>query len=211
MQRLDLEVQPRNLGKIDDKRNVNQLRRDGWVPAVVYGHGEPIAIAIDEKILGKAIQTKAGINAIFNIKLGSQIDMSVIKEVQRDVFTRKPIHVDFQRIDAKETIEVTIPVHIFGEANGVKNQGGILDHIQRDVRIKCLPDDLIPSIDVVENFKFAHIISISKWCLTSEHFKQNATKTPPINWKTMATLSTLSNFWSNIHSSSTTIVQSILF
>lgn len=163
MLRLDLEVHPRDLGQRDQKKNVNQLRREGWIPAVVYGHGDPSAVVVNEKILNKAIHSKAGTSAIFNLKLGGQVAMSVIKEIQRDIFTQKPVHVDFQRIDAKEKIEVTIPVHLLGESNGVKNQGGILEHIQRELRIKCLPDDLVPSIDVdVSNLNIHQSIKVSE-------------------------------------------------
>ena len=148
MQKLDLEVVTRESLSPDAKKSSNQIRREGWVPGVLYGHGESVAVAVNAKIFSKAIHTEAGVNAIFTVKLGDKSDMSIIKEVQRNILTQQPIHVDFQRINVKDKIEVTIPIHLQGESNGVKNQGGVLEHMQREVRIKCLPADLIPSITV---------------------------------------------------------------
>ncbi len=148
MQKLDLEVQPREMKSTEGKKNPNQLRREGWIPGVLYGHGDPTPITVDAKTFNQAIHTKAGLNALFTVKVGSQSNLSIIKEVQRDIISRKPVHVDFQRIDVKEKLEVTVPVHPIGEAPGVKNQQGILEQIQRDIRIKCLPDDIPPSLDV---------------------------------------------------------------
>jgi len=161
MLRHDLEVQPRESAP-EIKKNPNALRRDGWVPAVLYGHGEPVPVIVPIKTLNKALHSEGGASAIFNVKLGDKSDMTVIKEIQRDIFTRQPIHVDFQRIDAKDKIEVTIPVHIKGESNGVKNQGGILEHIQREIQIKCFPADLISVIDVdVTNLNIHQAIKVS--------------------------------------------------
>lgn len=148
MQRLELEVKPRDLGEKDKKRNLNQLRSEGWIPGNLYGNGKPVDIAIEAKTFNKAIHTKAGANALFNVKYGSETSLSVIKEVQRHVWKHYPLHVDLQRINMKEKLTINIPTHIVGEAPGVKNSGGILEHITREVRVKCLPDDIPVSIDI---------------------------------------------------------------
>ena len=148
MQRVQLEVMPRDLGDNKVKRNLSQLRQEGWIPGVLYGHGEPVAIAVNDRDLTKAMSTKAGRNALFTIKLGAENALGIVKEVQRHIISHKPIHVDFQRINVKEKIDVNVPVHSAGEAPGVKNDGGILELITREVRVRCLPDDIPASLDV---------------------------------------------------------------
>jgi large subunit ribosomal protein L25 len=161
MQRIDLEVKPRDLGEKEVKRSISQLRKSGYIPGVVYGHGEPVHIVVDAKQFNKAIHGAAGTNALFTVIFGGKKDLSIIKEVQRDIFTRLPIHVDFLRINLKEKLEVTVPVHLVGECPGVKVGHGLLQHIQREIRIECLPDDIPASIDVdVTKLELHHSIKI---------------------------------------------------
>jgi large subunit ribosomal protein L25 len=160
MQKVELEVAPRTEETVAHK-SVNQLRREGLIPGVLYGHGDPVKIIVDAKTFHKATHGGAGTNALYTVKLGSQKDLSVIKEVQRDIITRKPIHIDFQRINIKEKLEMTIPVHTHGEAPGVKVSQGILQHIQREIRIKCLPDDIPGSIDIdISKLELHHSIKV---------------------------------------------------
>jgi len=162
MQKIDLEVQPRVLAsKKTAAVGVNQLRKSGLIPGVIYGHGDPLKIAVDAKTFNKAIHGSAGTNALFTVKLGSKKDLSIIKEVQRDIFTRQPIHVDFLRINLKEKLEVTVPIHLHGEAPGVKLSHGILQQITREVRIRCLPDDIPALIDLdVSKLELHHSIKV---------------------------------------------------
>ncbi|MCG3205398.1 MAG: 50S ribosomal protein L25 [Elusimicrobia bacterium] len=161
MQRIELEVKPRDLGDKNTKKNLTQLRQEGWIPGSLYGNGKPVEIAIDAKTFGKAIHTKAGTNALFNVKFGTETSLSVIKEVQRHVLKHNPIHVDFQRINTKEKLSLNIPTHVVGEAPGVKNSGGILEHITREVRVRCLPEDIPVSIDIdVSKLELGHGIKV---------------------------------------------------
>lgn len=161
MQRIDLEVKPRDLGEKDKKRNLNELRNEGWIPGTLYGNGKPVDISVDNRDFNKALHNQAGINALFNIKLGSETAVSVVKEIQRHVWKRNPIHVDFKRINMKETLTVNVPTHVVGEAPGVKNSGGILEHITREVRVRCLPDDIPASIDVdVTKLELGHGVKV---------------------------------------------------
>ena len=100
MQKVNLEVQERDA--VGKEINTSQLRKKGWVPGVVYGHGKPIKIAVNQKLFNKAIHTEAGIRALFNVKVGEKTSLGIIKELQRDIFTQEPIHVDFMRINVKE-------------------------------------------------------------------------------------------------------------
>lgn len=160
MQRVELELKPRDLGQ-KEKTNLNGLRSNGWIPAVVYGHGDPVKVAVESKAFRKATQTKAGTNALFTLKLGNETSLGVIKEIQRHLLKHFPIHVDFQRINVKEKLEISVPTHTVGEAPGVKNHGGILEHITREIRIRCLPDDIPASIDIdVSHLEVGHGIKV---------------------------------------------------
>jgi len=148
MQRITLEVKPRDLGKKEKKPTNYELRTSGWIPGIVYGHGAPVSICIDKKLFDKSIHAGAGLNALFDVKLGAETSLSIIKDVQRDIFTQEPIHIDFMRISVKEKITVNVPIHIKGEAKGVKLSGGILELIQREIQIRCFPDAILAHVEV---------------------------------------------------------------
>lgn len=136
---------------------LSALRKDGAIPAILYGGAKAkkakksdkgqTLIQINEKAFIKMLQ-KEGSNVLLEIKVGAEKTNAVIKEIQRDYVTRKLIHVDFQRVDMSKKLEVSVPVHLAGEAPGVKLHGGILEHITREVRVSCLPKDIPRQIDV---------------------------------------------------------------
>lgn len=161
MQRVELELKPRQVLETDKKLNLNQIRSTGWIPAILYGHGKPVKVAVESRAFRSATHTKAGTNALFTLKIGSETALGVIKEIQRHIIKHYPIHVDFQRINVKEKLEISVPVHTVGEAPGVKNQGGILEHITREIRIRCLPDDIPVSIDIdVSHLDVGHAVKV---------------------------------------------------
>jgi len=165
VQKVQLEIKTKDLVS-QEKLNNNRLRKDGWVPAVMYGHGDPMAIVIDAKLLNKAIHSEAGTNALFNLSLGGKGTLAIIKEIQRDIFTRLPIHIDFQRISEKEKIELNVAIHTKGEAKGVKEQGGILEHILRELHIRCLPENIPAFIEVdVTNLETHQGVKVSELVL----------------------------------------------
>ena len=151
MKTIELNVEKRSTtGK-------NEARRDrvaGKIPAVVYGAGKPnVAISVDRKALSDVFREGAGENAIFLLKLGSdQSRHAMIKEMQRDPVSRKPLHIDFVRVLMDVKITVKVPIEVTGVARGVKADGGILDLVTREVEIECLPTN-IPAhlvVDVTE-------------------------------------------------------------
>ncbi|MBV9079662.1 MAG: 50S ribosomal protein L25 [Elusimicrobia bacterium] len=148
MQRVELEVKARDLGdKV--KRNLSQLRAEGWIPGTLYGHGEAQDVAVNHRTLQKALHgNKAGLNALFTLKTPSETTLAVIKELQRHYLRQTPIHIDFQRINVKEKLDVSVPSHVIGESPGVKNDGGVLEQITREIRVRCLPDDIPATIDI---------------------------------------------------------------
>lgn len=170
MQTITVEAEKRDLvstGKL------KVLRKEGWVPAVVYGAHEgakgskkKVALTADllkiqEKPFLKSLGKHQTSNLIINLKVSDQSDNVIIKEIQKDVITRRLLHVDFQRISMTEKIEVKIPVHLIGEAPGVKLSGGILEHITREVSISALPKDIPDALNVdISNLQLGHGISL---------------------------------------------------
>lgn len=148
------------------KSGAREIRKEGNVPAVLYGKGtEPISLVINPSELKTALSTEAGENTLLEIKLkegeANIPKLSLLREIQYDYLTDKPIHFDFQALDVKQKITVAVPVHIEGRAKGVK-EGGILEEILREISVECLPTN-IPnsfSIDVTE-LEVGHSIHVS--------------------------------------------------
>ncbi|HYH09422.1 MAG TPA: 50S ribosomal protein L25 [Thermoanaerobaculia bacterium] len=133
------------------KEVAKKLRRDGKVPAVVYGgHREPVAITVDRKAVSELIQkSEHGIRSVFLLKMqgSDQQRHAMIKEVTIDPISRKMKHIDFVRVAMDEKVKVTVPVHVTGTAAGVK-EGGLLDFQVRELHLECLPGAIPDSIDV---------------------------------------------------------------
>lgn len=127
-----------------------QYRRDGLVPAVVYGHGqEPLSIVVDEKELQGFLRHHANI-AMLTVE-GATVDDNLgalLKETQRDPLSRDIISVDFQWVSMTEVVHLVVPVHLVGEAPGVKLEGGTLEQTLHEVSISCLPNAIPEAIEV---------------------------------------------------------------
>lgn len=150
MQIVSLEAQSRETGT---NGQLTSMRNQGWVPAVIYNEKDKLSekntlIKIHEKTFLKSLTGHKASNMILEIKLGSQNANVVIKEIQRDVLNDHLLHIDFKRISMNEKIEVNVPLHLTGEAPGVKLHGGILEHITREVRVFCLPANIPDVINV---------------------------------------------------------------
>ena len=148
MAEVTLEVSRR---ETTGKEVAKKLRRDGKVPAVVYGgHKDPVAIAVDRKSVSELIQkSEHGIRSIFLLKMtgSDQQRHAMIKEVTIDPLTRRMKHIDFVRVIMDEKVKVMVPVHITGTAIGVK-EGGLLDFQVRELHVECLPNAIPDAIDV---------------------------------------------------------------
>ena len=132
----------------------NEARRDrmaGRIPAVVYGAGKPnVPISVNKKALADLVREGAGENAIFLLKLAGsdQSRHAMIKEMQRDPLSRKPLHIDFVRVLMDVKITLKVAVEVVGIARGVKADQGILDLVTREIEIECLPTNIPASIAV---------------------------------------------------------------
>jgi large subunit ribosomal protein L25 len=163
MKNLVVDVQPRaQLGKNEARR----LRRAGRVPGIVYGARKTGAIPVtaDPKRILEILASDTGVNTIFELNLGGSEPRShvMIREYQVEPVKGRLIHADFVRIRMDEELEVDVPVQTTGEAAGVKLDGGILDHVTREVRVACLPGDIPERIDIdVTALKIGDSIRVS--------------------------------------------------
>src|SRR3989454_7453936 len=132
------------------KNAARRLRREGMVPAVIYGgKGENLAVAVDPKALHKVLRSEAGRNAILKLDIaGHGATNAILKGWQVDPIRESFLHADFYRIAMDVAIRVTVPIHVKGEARGVKVDGGILELIMRTVEVECLPGDIPERIEV---------------------------------------------------------------
>lgn len=136
------------------KNEARRMRRNGMIPAVVYGaYKEPVAVAIDPRRINAVIASAAGANTIFHLDIPDQENTPVmIVDYQVDPVKGTLLHADLKRIDLTKRIKVTVPVIVTGEPKGVKTQGGLLEVVTRTLEIECLPHE-IPSnftLDVTE-------------------------------------------------------------
>lgn len=132
------------------KNAARRLRREGFVPGIVYGgKGDNIAVAVDPKALQKVLRSEAGRNSILKLDIANAgATNAILKSWQVDPIKERFLHADFYRIAMDVAIRVTVPIHVTGEARGVKVDAGILELILREIEVECLPGDIPERIDV---------------------------------------------------------------
>jgi large subunit ribosomal protein L25 len=139
---------PATTFKPENKGDIKRLRREGKIPAVLYGHKEKTRqIYVDQKEFKRVLDTLKEETVIVNLKVGSKSYACVIKSLQQNPMSEELMHIDFQHIHKKEKVKATVPIHAVGEAPGVK-KGGIMDVHLHEVVVRCLPDALPSHIDV---------------------------------------------------------------
>jgi large subunit ribosomal protein L25 len=127
------------------------VRRAGKVPAVIYGHGrEPEALIVDAPALSRMLTGISAGSTVVDVTVDGRAPVkALIREIQRNPVRPADImHVDLYEIHADEKITVEVPVHLTGTADGVRNFGGVLDHILRTLELEVLPGDIPESIDL---------------------------------------------------------------
>jgi large subunit ribosomal protein L25 len=140
---LDAEIR-----EVGSKSSLENFRRQGKIPGVLYGKDiKPSSISVDSKAFISIIEAN-GANVVINLKMKDGQQAALIKELQRNVLTQAPMHIDFQAISLKETIEVMVPIHIEGVSDGVKNFGGLMEFMTREIRVSCLPTNIPQKISV---------------------------------------------------------------
>ncbi|HEY3217178.1 MAG TPA: 50S ribosomal protein L25 [Candidatus Eisenbacteria bacterium] len=131
------------------KGGARKARAGGKIPAVLYGHREPpMPVSVGAREFDLALREHRGGNPIVNLAVAGGEFTALIRDVQYDPLTHRILHLDFQHISLTETIEVRVGLRLVGTPVGVKDGGGILEHILRDVEVKCLPTAIPASIEV---------------------------------------------------------------
>lgn len=130
-----------------------RLRAEGKVPAVVYGlDGEPVPVTVDWRPLRAALITEAGLNVLIDLEIDGNVDLTIIKEIQRHPIRGDVLHVDFLRVSADAAIVVEVPIVLEGEAKLVTNEGGTVDqslfHLTVSAKPADIPNELV--VDVSE-------------------------------------------------------------
>jgi large subunit ribosomal protein L25 len=142
-----LEAQPRQAGNKNDARRV---RRAGRIPGVLYGAGkDSLPLTLDPRQVLRILHSQTGHNTIFDLALeGGERSKAMIVDWQYEPIKGALLHIDLKRIAMDRALTVKVPILLKGEAEGVKQQGGILEQILREVEIECLPADIPSSIEV---------------------------------------------------------------
>jgi len=132
------------------KNEARRLRARGMAPGVLYGAEQAaIPVAVSPKEVARILNSKAGHNTIFNVAVnGGENTPVMIVDWQNDPVKETLLHVDMKRIDLTQRIQVAVPVHMTGEPQGVKVQGGLFEVVTREVLIECLPDEIPESLTV---------------------------------------------------------------
>ena len=140
MEQIIVEAAPR---ETRGKNAARRLRVAGTVPAVLYGgKGGPLALQVNTKHLSAILRSASGHNTILTVKTQEGEHSAIVKEYQVDPVKGTLLHLDLLRVAMDVRMRVKVPVHVFGEAQGVKLQGGVFEMVTREVEIECLPADI---------------------------------------------------------------------
>lgn len=121
---------------------LKQMRREGWVPSVIYGRGtENKNLKVDAKAFTELLAHATSENILINLDLGGANQLAFLKDVQHDALSGKALHADFLAIDETTEITAQIPVHLTGEAAGVK-AGGLLEQLGHTLEVRCIASAL---------------------------------------------------------------------
>jgi large subunit ribosomal protein L25 len=132
------------------KNEARRLRAQGRIPAVVYGteKGKATEIAVDPKELMRILHSESGVNTLIGLQLDGTDTRVLVKEYQLDPIDHRLLHADFYKVAMDKMLTVTVPILLKGEARGVKQQGGIVDFVHREIEIECLPANIPENITV---------------------------------------------------------------
>src|SRR5262250_1945391 len=155
-----LEAQTREPGTKNEARRV---RRDGKIPAVVYGAGkESLPITVDPRVVTRILNSETGHNSIFDLSLNGEKTKAMIVDWQYEPIKGRLLHIDLKRIALDKVLRVSVPIFLVGEAVGVKQEGGIMEQMLRELEVECLPADIPSHIDAdVSELTFGKVLRVS--------------------------------------------------
>ncbi len=157
-----LEAQPRDPGT---KNRARRLRRDGKIPAVVYGAGQSsVPVTVDPRHVQRILNSTTGHNTIFDLALNSgEHTKAMIVDWQYEPIKGRLLHIDLLRVALDKVLKVSVPIVLKGEAAGVKEEGGILEHMLREVEIECLPADIPAFIEAdISHLRFGKVLRVAE-------------------------------------------------
>jgi large subunit ribosomal protein L25 len=155
-----LEAHAREAGTKNDARRV---RQDGKIPAVVYGAGkDSVSVSVDPRVVTRILNSETGHNTIFDLTLNGDRTKAMIVDWQYEPIKGKLLHIDLKRIAMDKVLKVSVPIFLVGEAAGVKQEGGIMEQMLREVEVECLPADIPSHIDAdVGHLTFGKVLRVS--------------------------------------------------
>jgi large subunit ribosomal protein L25 len=155
-----LEAQPRSAGTKNDARRV---RRGGKVPAVIYGAGKAaLSVSVDPRQVTRILHSQTGHNTVFDLAVDGERTKAMIVDWQYEPIKGSLLHIDLKRIAMDQKLRVNVPIELVGESAGVKQQGGILEQIAREVEVECLPGDIPNQIELnVSELVFGVVLRVA--------------------------------------------------
>jgi large subunit ribosomal protein L25 len=146
------------------KGAARSLRREGRLPAVIYGHArEPLSLSIPARELERLLERVAAENTVIELQIDGSMSRTLIREIQRHPVRRNVLHVDFQELVAGERVVVRIPIVLQGTPDGVRHAGGILSQIMQELECRVDPLNMPGHIDVdVTNVTIGHSVHVSE-------------------------------------------------
>jgi large subunit ribosomal protein L25 len=147
-----------------NKNAARRVRVSGKIPAVVYGAGaEAVAVTVDPRVITKILHSDSGHNTIFDLDVtGASLVKAMIVDWQHEPIKGALLHIDLKRIAMDKKMIVSVAIQLVGVPVGVRTQGGILEHVLREVEIECLPGDIPSHLDVdVSNLELHGVIHVS--------------------------------------------------
>ena len=167
----------------DRGKNVaRRLRRGGRVPGVVYGGADAsspgsVSVSVSPEVLTEVLLSESGVNTLIGLSVDSEAAKQVlIKDYQVDPITHELLHVDFYRVAMDKVITVTVPIEVIGEPEGVKVQGGLVDFVQREIAIECLPSEIpgrlevdVSSLTIGQGIRVRDLLEGVSWEAVTDH------------------------------------------
>jgi large subunit ribosomal protein L25 len=147
-----------------NKNAARRVRVSGKIPAVVYGAGQDaVAVTVDPRVITKILHSDSGHNTIFDLDVtGTALVKAMIVDWQHEPIKGALLHIDLKRIAMDKKMTVSVAIQLVGVPVGVRSQGGILEHVLREVEIECLPGDIPSHLDVdVSGLELHGVIHVS--------------------------------------------------
>lgn len=143
--------------------SARRMRRDGWVPGVIYSEGTVARmVSLPKHEFEQMLRHHTSEHVMISIQVdGGAEEPVLVKDVQHNALSGGVVHVDMQHVDMNRKIRVEVPVELTGEPEGVKNQGGVLDHLLHHIEIECFPGDIPETVNVdVSALKIGDMITV---------------------------------------------------